>query len=484
MFKNKIAIKLTLYFAIALIIFAIIIGSIFTVLFKNYTVEIQKTDLENHAINIASDLSEYFSSKSYGKQGGNGGYGAYLRFLNDIIISDVWIVDNNYQLVTWGLSKHNYNYSDLPENAYSVIEEVFTGKTAFSENFSTLLDVQTLTVGTPIKGENDEIYGVVLLHSPVEGINNAVKEGFVILAISISIALIIVIIISIYFSMSFTKPLNKMKNTALQLAEGDYKVKTGIKQDDEIGKLAETMDILANELEIASEQSEKLEQMRRDFIANISHELRTPVTVIRGSLEALNDGVITEPEKVNEYYKQMLNESKGLQRLVSDLLELSRLQNTDFIIDTTEISLTDIIDDVVRSGRQLANKKDITINVKKGEGEYRVIGDFSRVRQMIMIILDNAVKFSPENGEINITAIENEDSIELSIIDSGLGIPKEDLPYIFDRFYKAKSLNNQSGTGLGLAIAKQIAMRHQVEIIVKSENEIGSEFRLTFPKTQ
>lgn len=480
MFKNKIAIKLTLYFALVILVFATIIGSIFTLLFKNHTVELQKTDLENRAISIAVNVSEYFTNGNHGMQGGNMGYGAYLRFLDDIAMTDVWIVDSNYKLLTWGQGKHNYKYSDLPENANTVIEEVFTGKTAFSENFSSLLDTQTLTIGTPIISESEEILGVVLLHSPVEGINHAVREGLFILAISIGISLIIVFLLSIFFSMIFTKPLNKMKNTASQLAEGKYTVKTGIKQNDEIGQLADTIDILANKLQIASEQNEKVEQMRQDFIVNISHELRTPVTVIRGSLEALNDGVIREPNKVNEYYKQMLNEIKGLQRLVSDLLDLSRLQNIDFTIDTEEISLSNIVDDVIRSGKQLADKKEVTIQLQKEDGDYRIIGDFSRIRQMIMIVLDNAIKFSPKREVVKIIAKENHNNIILSILDSGTGISKDDLRHIFDRFYKSKSIENQSGTGLGLAIANQIAIRHGVKLSVKSEEGIGSEFIFTF----
>lgn len=124
-----------------------------------------------------------------------------------------------------------------------------------------------------------------------------------------------------------------MKKIAERLAERDYSARTNIKQNDEIGELARTLDILAERLELADAESQKLEKLRREFIANISHELRTPVTVIRGSLEALRDGVVTEKADVEEFHEQMYKESLFLQRLINDLLDLSRLQNTDFPIE-------------------------------------------------------------------------------------------------------------------------------------------------------
>lgn len=132
------------------------------------------------------------------------------------------------------------------------------------------------------------------------------------------------------FSWKFTKPLNKMRLVAEKMSEHDYTERCNIDQKDEIGQLAQTLDGLGERLLEADQASKKLEQLRRDFIANISHELRTPVTVIRGSLEALCDRIVTEPQEVEDYHRQMLAETLFLQRLINDLLDLSRLQNTDF----------------------------------------------------------------------------------------------------------------------------------------------------------
>ncbi|SEW44826.1 sensor histidine kinase [[Clostridium] fimetarium] len=476
--KNKIVWKLSIYFITSLLVFAFIISGIFIYLFRINTIELHKNELEQRATKISKTLSSITSDSIRKNQGS--GYGAYLKFLNDIAMSDVWIVDENLNIITAGNDQvSQYSFSDLPSNAEEIVKEVFSGKTEFSESFSNILDTPTLTVGTPIKDDSGNIFGVVLLHSPVNGIDLAISKGIVILVFSIGIALMIAILLSIGFSFTFTKPLKSLNLTAIKLTEGDYTVKTNVKQSDEIGTLAMNMDILAQRLNESSMESEKLEQLRRDFIANISHELRTPVTVIRGSLEALNDGIITKEAQVLEYYSQMLAESKHLQRLIGDLLDLSRLQNTDFQLEMTQISICEVLSDVIRSAKSLAKDKQIEFVVNNNFKDCALLGDYGRLRQMILIIVDNAIKFSPQNGHIYINVSQDKNLI-LSIRDEGRGINNDDLPYVFDRFYKTKSIENKNGTGLGLAIAKQIAIRHNATIKLVNEIGVGCEFVFIF----
>ncbi len=482
--KNKIAFRLTLYFSVALVIFSVVIGGVFMMLFKAHTIELQKEEMEKRAITIAETVSNLLDDWGYGTgagmgmmSGGHAGYMSYLRYIDDIAMSEVWIVDENLELLTGNhMVSGSFNYGDLPEDAESVVEEVFLGNTAFTEGFSKLMDAPTLTVGTPIVLDG-VVVGALLLHSPVEGLNDAVRQGFETLAVSVLIALILSVLLSILLAVSFAGPLKKMKNSTLRLAEGDYSAKTGVSQDDEIGELASAIDILSHRLELAGKESENLMKLRNDFVANISHELRTPVTVIRGSLEALCDGVVEDPEKIRDYHKQMLNESISLQRLVNDLLDLTRLQNLDFKLEFKEINLFDILDDAVRSARHMATIKNIDVQFEFDEDSKNISirGDYGRLRQMMMIILDNAVKFSEENSAVRVI-LKNK---EISIIDNGPGIAQEDLPYIFDRFYKTKSEENMTGTGLGLSIAKQIAERHNIRISARSDRS-ETEFRLEF----
>lgn len=476
MLNNKIALKLSLSFALALIIFSIIISGVFLVLFKQYTVDLHKTQLQNYAQSLAQSLST-------GRQYNGMGYGAHLYFSSEIMGYNVWIVDENMNVITPRNMQHhkmmhaNYTFSELPPNASEVIREVFQDKTVFSEGFSDVLSQLTLTVGVPIKDANGKVWGAVLLHSPVEGTTDGIYQGLMILGISIILALIIVLALAILFSYFFTKPLTKMKSVAIQLAEGNYQAKCNIKQKDEVGELANVMDLLAGRLDEASKESLKLEQMRKDFVSNISHELRTPVTVIRGSLEALCDKIITDPKQIDEYHLQMLNEAKFLQRLVGDLLDLSRLQNPDFAIEKQELNLNDVISDVVRSAKQIAKNKNVSINIDLKNPNLKIFGDYGRLRQMFLIILDNAIKFSFENNKVDVLA-KNDTII---IRDYGIGINEKDLPHIFDRFYKTHGEHNKVGTGLGLAIAKQIAERHNIELIAQNNFYGGAKFIFKIP---
>ncbi|WP_291583325.1 sensor histidine kinase [Clostridium sp. UBA6640] len=462
MFKNKIAVKLSLYFASALFLFSIIIGISFMLLLRNNTIRIHENQLSERAESMASTLSKYmdgYSGMGGSSMGGNGmggngmggngmgggmgsGYGAYFQFLSDIAGTDVWVVDRNLNLVTSGMGhgmgrRHDYTYSDLPENAEMLIIDVFTGKTLLSEEFSGLFAESTLTVGAPIINPNNDVIGVVLLHSPISGIDEAITQGGRLLAISLGIALPSAFLLSLWLSKNFTDPI--------------------------ISK--EARDAL------------RLEHTRREFVANISHELKTPVTVIRASLEALVDKVATDPTQIEDYHNQMLCEATFLQRLIGDLLDLSKLQNMDFVIEKQDISLCDIVDDITRSVRHIAVKKGIELNIVKNDTDCIINGDYGRIRQMLMVILDNAVKFSPEKGTVDIIHKNR----TLSIRDYGIGISKADLPFIFDRFYKTNSEQNKTGTGLGLAIAKQIAERHNIELSVQSNEGAGAEFIFQMP---
>lgn len=474
--KNRIAWKLTIYFAVTLLLFAVVIGGVFSSLFKSHTIDLYQSDMEKRAVAIATSLSEYMSGTGFGPMMGRAsGIGTYLQNLDDIALSDVWIVDKNRSLFMIGhMANQNVQYADLPADIDGLISEVFQGEITFSQGFSDLLEAPTMTVGAPISAKGTVI-GAILLHAPVEGMDNAVSQGFRILALSILAALVIAIGMSILFAYTFTRPLNKMKRTAMVLAEGNYDQKTEVDQADEIGDLAIAIDTLSQQLAAASRESEKLETLRQDFVSNVSHELRTPVTVIRGSLEALCENVVTDDTQIREYHQQMLKETILLQDLVNELLDLSRLQNTDFQMNKDEWNIVDVVEDAVRSASHLYPKKAVLIQTKMETPERNVYGDYGRLRQLMLILLDNAVKFSNDGDSVDIELKDN----ELTITDHGNGIAEQDLPYVFDRFYKVDSEENKTGTGLGLAIAKQIAVRHDFDLSVVSRPG-ETKFKLTF----
>lgn len=477
--KSKLARRLLAYFAAALLLFSAFIGIAFQMLFTGYTTEINKQELGKRAIAMADTLSSYAGNggTSGGAMGGMmGGYGAYIRFLNEIAMADVWIVDENLELLTSGrMMGAQPTYRDLPSDAEDVVAAVFQGQVTFSEGFSSLLDAPALTVGAPIRA-GDRVVGALLLHDALSGQQEAVAQGERILLISLGAALLLAVIPAFLLSLKFVGPLRRMKEAALHLSLGGYGEKTGIRQGDEIGELAQTMDVLSDRLLDAKREGEKLEKMRQDFVASISHELRTPVTVLRGSLEALSDGVVTGKEQVEEYHRSMLREAVSLSRLVDDLMDLNRLQNMDFPMEVSTLSLGEVLDDAVHSARQLAREKQMEISLQKTEEPVAVAGDYGRLRQMFLILLDNAVKYSLPGSRVTVTLT----GVDVTVVDEGPGILAAELPYVFDRFFRGGKEKNGPGSGLGLSIAKQIALRHGGELSLFSDGEKGTRVVFTF----
>ena len=572
-FKNKIFIKLLSYFGLSLLLFSIVIGSIFGYIYIQNTVSLHKKDLVERAYKISETLSKmWFENRNeknvdedlgverkndnpkknknkffkpnrevpkivgningkifenniiedirkdeietkleeknevekkdnpkklsdkknfhrhriVDEKDNNIKIFRSMRMIEDIAMGEVWIVDAKTGNIVQGRNEkgRSFSYLKLPPNAEETIKKAISGETTTTENFNDYLNENSITVAVPIKN-GQTIEGVVLLHSPVKYMSSALKSGIYTLIFSILVALILASISAVWLSISFTKPLNKIRDTTAELAKGNYEVTTQVKQSDEIGELAKSIDKLALQLDKSSKESERFEKMRQNFIANISHELRTPITVIRGSIEAICDGIISDPEQLKDYNEQILSDSIHLQRLVNDLIDLTKLQNTDFSIDKSTINLFEIINDAVRSMKQISTKKGVKINFSAEnaieEDRYLFVGDYQRIRQMIIIVLDNAIKFSNENQKVDILLKKENKKYELKICDNGRGIDPENIGEIFNRYYKSNTEENKNGMGLGLAIAKEIALRHNIEILVKSMPNIKTVFTFLIP---
>lgn len=509
--RNRIAIKLTLYFSCVLLLFALIIGGVFYQFFKQHTIEIKEKEMRVRANKIAAAISDNMDNLER-RFGSEISKSRFVTLLDRVSPEIVWVVDGDRNLSmnmedmrSGELRRHGRHhnmmprmfrsdteerlpakptpknsreaYAQLPKHIKDKVDHCFDGQGFVLEEYNDMLDGVMLTVGEPVRDKAGQVKAVLLLHSPVEGLQAAVWNGLRILLISLFVALGLGVLISVLLSWKFTEPLNEMKNIAERLAERDYKARSNIRQNDEVGELAKTLDLLAERLELADEESQKLEKLRREFIANISHELRTPVTVIRGSLEAIRDGVVTEAEDIEDFHEQMYKESIFLQRLINDLLDLSRLQNTDFPIEKEKLNLCDVIQDAVRGSRRLSMEKQLEIKAELDKELYLLDGDYGRLRQMLMIFLHNSIKFSPEGGTI-IVQLQGQ---ELRVIDHGCGMPMEDVEHAFDRFYKARNEHNKSGSGLGLAISKQIALRHNMRVSLTSKLGEGTIITVSLP---
>ncbi|MFZ3576325.1 two-component system histidine kinase PnpS [Virgibacillus sp. DJP39] len=226
----------------------------------------------------------------------------------------------------------------------------------------------------------------------------------------------------------------------------------------------------------------KLELMRKDFVANVSHELKTPITSIKGFAETLIESKENNPEVLDKFHKIIFDESERLQLLIQDLLTLSNLEKSEFELKVTEFDLVKVVDEVVAIIGQQAKMKKLNLTVDI-ENKLMIKADKEQIKQVLINLLANAVSYTPENGEIKLEVKKTEEYIHVSIKDTGIGIEKNAIPRLFERFYrvdKARS-RNTGGTGLGLAIVKHIVEVHDGKISVDSEINKGSTFHVYIP---
>lgn len=475
---NRLFFKLYLNYAVMLLVTALLICLIFMQLYKNTAMKNTREQLMDQADNISE-----MTTMNYINTQNNSGYLKFINDMQNIMGTDIWTISNPYAIIPMNDLLETNSYEEFSEgyNEYlDLVDSAFMNKREYSIADDEIYQTRTITVAVPILGVNREVAGALLLKTPVMGIKDVVNDSLSLIVVSSVVALAISFIIIIVFATELSLPISRMRATALSLAAGNYHSKTGIKRNDELGDLAKTVDVLSEKLLENEIQRKNLDQMRLDFFANVSHELRTPITVLRAYTETLIDGVVTDEEKVNQYYERMLSECKSMERLVGDLMILSKMQNPDFVIEKEPVNLVQVFDDINRSAGAIAEKKKIKIKIKKTQDIIMMLGDYDRLRQMFMVILDNAIKFSDEFKTVHIN-ISKSDKIIVSIRDEGIGMDSEELENIFEKFYKSNLRQNASGTGLGLAIAKQIAIKHDGNIDVSSELGVGSTFTFAFP---
>jgi signal transduction histidine kinase len=478
---NRLFFKLYLNYAVMLLVTAVLIGLIFMKLYENTTMKDNEEELISQAETISNRMTEFIKSKRYND------FLDYYNTLNEITGLDIWTISNpnapdpmDENMETTSYDELTNTQDDVNTKEYvELVQSAFHNRPDKRTSYDTLYGVPTITVAEPVYGLNREVVGAVLLKLEVDSQKKIIASSVNLIVISCVVALGISFIIIIVFATELSLPISRMRKTALELAAANYHSKTGITRNDELGDLAKTVDILSEKLLENDIQRKNLDQMRLDFFANVSHELRTPITVLRAYTETLVDGVVKDPEKVTQYYERMLSECKSMERLVGDLLLLSKMQNPDFLIEKEPVNLVQVFDNIFRSANAIAEKKNIAIEVIKDAPDYMILGDYERLRQMFMIILDNAIKFSEENKTVHIN-LSKSDKIKVSIRDEGIGIAEADINNIFEKFYKSNLKQNASGTGLGLAIAKQIAFKHEGTIGVKSTLGVGTEFSFTF----
>jgi len=336
--------------------------------------------------------------------------------------------------------------------------------------------VSWLTVEIPFT-YGGEVVGAVYLHTPAPEIyrmRTAVLRFFV---ISVAVSAVISVILVYIASLRISKPLKEIKNAARIIAGGEFQKRLHIDSRDEIGELAASFNNMAVALQ-------NLEEMRRGFIANVSHELRTPMTSIRGFIEGILDGTVPQ-DRQNEYLTIVKDETNRLNRLVNDLLDLARMESGEMKLQLKGININELVRRCVIKLESIIVRKDIHVEASFHDEEIYAIADRDAIERVLINLIHNAVKFTPDGGTITIGTAVKRDKIEISIADTGIGIEKEEINLIWDRFYKSDKSRSKDkiGTGLGLAIVKNIINEHGQNIWVESGPGKGSVFTFTLDRT-
>jgi signal transduction histidine kinase len=293
----------------------------------------------------------------------------------------------------------------------------------------------------------------------------------------------IAMILGYFFSTTVTERIQSLKEAAEKIAGGDLQTRVPVAGRDELSSLALTFNQMAEQLQAADRKQRELEGLRRDLVAWASHDLQTPLTSMRAILEALADGVVDEPEMVRRYLNTAQKDVMSLSALIDDLFQMSQLDAGGFPLHRANSSLGDLVSDTLESFSELAYRESVRLEGRVESNVDPVQMDTQAIGRVLNNLIGNALRHTTTGGEIMVHAWRTGQGVEVSVRDSGEGIRAEDLPHIFERFYRGEKSRNRGtgGAGLGLAIARGIVRAHGGDIRVESDIGKGTVFTFTIP---
>ena len=395
-----------------------------------------------------------------------------ISALSAYMDADIWIINPSGRLVV--------NSFSVPEpNNETVITSFDPGVTGtgfyFVGRFFDQYEGSRLSVLAPIIG-GYRIKGYVCITKSYADIEREINSNVNIAYLELLVLILLSVIILIFFTEIVYRPLRRITTATEQYASGNMHYELSVDSEDEMGYLAASLNYMAHQIARSEDDQKK-------FIANISHDFRSPLTSIGGFLEAMLDGTIP-PESHGKYLRIVQNETSRLTKLTNGLLALNNLNTSGMLLNRTDFNINDMIRRVAASFEQTCAKKRVTLELVLLGEELYANGDEERIEQVLYNLTDNAIKFTPSGtGVVRIESSERHKKVFVSVRDNGIGIPKKDIGQIFDRFYKSDLSRgrDKTGTGLGLSIVREIIRAHGENINVVSTEGVGSEFTFSLP---
>ncbi len=394
-----------------------------------------------------------------------------LDALDTYLSANLWIINPSGRMIL-------DSQAPLDVESERVIEGFDPTVTANSYytigNFFGSFTEEQLSVFAPITS-NYKVRGYVVIHYPMNSITASCNSLLNISYLMLIILFLLSLIILIFFTEMVYLPLRKITEATEQYAAGNMHYEFQIDSEDEIGYLGATISYMASAIARSEDDQKK-------FVANVSHDFRSPLTSIKGYLEAMLDGTIP-PELHEKYLTIVLNETERLTKLTNSLLTLNNLNTKGMMLDKSTFDINKVIRNIAASFEGTCKQKTIAIELILTGDELFVNADIGKIQQVLYNLLDNAIKFSHSDSIIKIETTEKHNKVFVSVKDSGIGIPKDDLKLIWDRFYKSDLSRgkDKKGTGLGLSITKEIILAHKENINVISTEGVGTEFIFSLP---
>lgn len=342
--------------------------------------------------------------------------------------------------------------------------------------------------------DGDECAGFLVYLLPLHEMSHKVYgKGMLVcflpVIVGIGLSIILLIVRTIYCNRRILKPLRMVHQSADAIIKGNYSVEvqrifeTEL-QANEVGDLIYSFELMRDELKAKQESEQALKKSQQELISCISHDLRTPISTIKAYSEGIRDGISTGPDETAEFLSIIIKKTNLLEGMITELLEYSNTQLNKMSIEKKDIYLNDYLKDILRELRIYVTQKNISFEVTGIEQNVLVYIDTKRITEVLYNLVENSMKYIGEgNGSIQIKVQLLENFIEIHVIDNGMGIMAEDIPYVFDKFYRAEKSrsSNIAGSGLGLSICKYIIEQHGGEIHCRSRKSQGSDFWFTLP---
>ena len=464
----------TLYlkFILAYFIFGFFGFIVVATFVSNMTLDHLKKDKADSLYREATLIANTYASDLYSSETTLEAVKAQLDALDTYLNAIIWIINPSGRMVLDSTAPIDVENEVVIENFDSTITE---GSYYTTGNFFGSFTEEMLSVFAPITSDF-KVKGYVVIHCPMSSIQNSTNSLLNISYIMLIILFLLSLIILIFFTEMVYIPLRKITEATEQYASGNMHYELSMESEDEMGYLAAALSYMAGEIARSEDDQKK-------FVANVSHDFRSPLTSIKGYLEAMLDGTIP-PELHEKYLTIVLNETERLTKLTNSLLTLNNLNTKGMLLEKTDFDINQVIRNVAASFEGTCREKKIAIELILTGAEMYVTADMGKIQQVLYNLLDNAIKFSRHNSIIKLETTEKHNKIFVSVKDSGIGIPKDNLKLIWDRFYKSDISRgkDKKGTGLGLSITKEIIQSHGEHINVISTEGVGTEFIFSLPE--